>query len=285
MENFLINQVCLVTGGAQGIGWAIAQALADHGAQVHVCDISEENLARANEELATRPWAERIALSRCDVTERAEIEEWIKQIHWQTGRIDVLINNAAFVKWDDVTEMTVEQAIRTMEVGYNGMVYTIKAALPLMQAAGRGHIVNIGSSAGRIFASGPSAAYAAVKAAIDGYTQTLQIELKDSPVNVTLVRLAAVAGTDFFRKHVPSSRLPRIGDFFSYLTPPQVAAGVVKAIRDQRAVLDMPRYLPLLYLVFALAPGLLRRLMSVGGSGQRDYGQIEWRYSLKDGES
>jgi NAD(P)-dependent dehydrogenase (short-subunit alcohol dehydrogenase family) len=281
MENFLINQVCLVTGGAQGIGWAIAQALADHGAQVHVCDISEESMARAKEELATRPWAERITLSRCDVTQRAEVEEWIKQVHWQTGRIDVLVNNAAFVKWDDVTEMTVEQTIRTMEVGYNGMVYTTKAVLPLMQAAGHGHIVNIGSSAGRIFVAGPSAAYAATKAAIDGYTQTLQMELKDSPVNVTLVRLTAVAGTDFFRKHVPSSRLPRMGDFFSYLTPPQVAAGVVKAIRDRRAVLNMPRYLSLLGLVFALAPGFLRWLTSVGGGGRRDYGQVEWCYSSK----
>jgi len=44
---FLTNKVCLVTGGAQGIGWAIAQALADHGAQVYICDISKENLARA----------------------------------------------------------------------------------------------------------------------------------------------------------------------------------------------------------------------------------------------
>jgi len=285
VENFLKGQVCLVTGGAQGIGWAISQALADHGAQVFTCDISKESLARAAEELTTLPWADRITLSRCDVTARAEIEGWITKVYGQTGRIDVLVNNAAFVKWNDVAEMTVQEAICTMEVGYNGTVYGVKAVLPLMQAAGRGHIVNMGSSAGGIFIGGASAAYAAVKAAIDGYTQTLQIELKDSPVNVTLVRLATVAGTDFFGKHVAPSRLPRMGDFMSYLTPPQVAEGVVRAIHKRRAVLHMPRYLALFYLAFALAPGLLRRLTAVGGGGRRDYGQVEWRYPLKDGES
>ncbi len=204
MESFLTGQVCLVTGGAQGIGWAISQALADHGALVYACDISEKSLAQAAEELATLPWAERIVLSRCDVTEQAEVENWVAQIY-QSGRIDVLVNNVAFVKWADVAEMTVAESARTMQVGYNGMVYGIKAVLPLMEAAGRGHIVNMGSSAGKVFAGGSSAACAAAKAAIDGYTQILQAELKDSPVHVTLVRLAAVAGTNFFREHVPSA--------------------------------------------------------------------------------
>lgn len=283
MENFL-GQVCLVTGGAQGIGWAIAQTLADHGALVYACDISEKSLALAADEAASSPWAERIKLSRCDVTVQAEVEGWVAQVYQQTGRIDVLVNNAAFVKWDNVAEMTIQESVRTMQVGYNGMVYTIKAVLPLMEAAGSGHIVNMGSSAGKVFAGGSSAAYAAAKAAIDGYTQILQLELKDSPVNATLVRLSAVAGTDFFREHVSSSRLPRLGDFFSYLTPPQVAQGVLKAIRKKRAVLDMPRYLPAFYLVFEIAPGFLRWLMSLGGGGRRDYGQIEWNYATERSE-
>lgn len=86
MESFLTGQVCLVTGGAQGIGWAISQALADHGALVYACDISEKSLAQAAEELATLPWAERIVLSRCDVTEQAEVENWVAQIY-QAGAL------------------------------------------------------------------------------------------------------------------------------------------------------------------------------------------------------
>ncbi len=282
MDQFLTSQVCLITGGAQGIGWAIAQALADHGAQVHICDISQENLAHAAEQVARSPWADQINLAQCDVTDRAQVEGWISKIHEQTGRIDVLVNNAAFVDWKSVLDMSVESAERTMRVGYDGMVYGIKAVLPLMLSAGRGHIVNMGSSIGRVFASGPSAAYASVKAAIDGYTQMLQIELKGSPVHVTLILPSAVAGTSFFRQHVSSSKMPRMGDFFPYVTPPQVAASVVRAIRLRRKIVNIPGYLRLIYLIFALAPGVLRWFSSRGGSGQRDYGQVEWQYQAKN---
>lgn len=281
-KGFLSGQVCLVTGGAQGIGWAISQALADHGARVYVCDISEENLAQAAQELPGLPWADRITLARCDVTNRPQVETWIADIYRQTGRVDVLVNNAAYVRWVDVSDMSVEEEERTMSVGYNGMVYTVKAVLPLMKAAGRGHIVNMGSSAGKVFVGGSSAAYAAVKAAIDAYSQTLQAELKNSPVHVTVVRPATVAGTDFFRKHVPASRMPRFADYVPYLTPLQVARRIVRALRDQRAVVDVPGYLKLFYAFFALAPGVFRWMVNVGGSGRRDYGQVQWRYEPQE---
>ena len=281
MEKFLTDHVCLVTGGAQGLGWAISLALADHGASVYACDVSEENLARAGQELASLPWADRITLSQCDVAERPEIEGWIAQVHQSTGRVDVLVNNAAFVCWEDVADMSVEDAIRTMRVGYDGMVYGIKAVLPLMQAAGRGHIINLGSSAGRVFAGSSSAAYSAAKAAIGGYTQILQSELKGSPIHATLVRPATITGTDFFRKHVPSTRMPRLADFLPYVTPPQVATAVVRAIRDRRAILDIPGYLHVFYLLFDLAPRLMGRLMTMGGSARRDYGNVEWSYATE----
>jgi len=275
---FLSGQVGLVTGGAQGIGWAVAQALADHGARVYVCDIAEDSLARAAQELPGLPWAERITLARCDVTDRQAVEGWIADVYRQTGRIDVLVNNAAFVRWVDVADMSVEEEERTMSVGYNGMLYTTKAVLPLMKAAGHGHIVNMGSSAGKVFVGSSSAAYAAVKAAIDAYSQTLQVELKGSPVHVTVVRPATVAGTDFFRKHVPASRMPRFGDYVPYMTPPQVANRIVRAIRDRRKVLDVPGYLVLFYAFFAVMPGVFQWMVRVGGSGRRDYGQVQWRY-------
>lgn len=277
MTAFFKDHVCLVTGGAQGIGWAITQALADQGAHVYTCDISTEHLERAASELADASWGGCVSLAHCDVSDRAQVETWIAGIYEQTGRIDLLVNNAAFVSWESVTDMPVEDSIRTMRVGYDGMVYGVKAVLPLMQAAGRGHIVNMGSSAGRIFVSGPSAAYAAVKAAIDGYTQILQLELRDSPIKVTLVRLGTVAGTDFFRRHVPSSYLPRLADFVPYLTPPQVARRVVNAVRKGQPFLNMPRTLPLFILFFEVAPALFRWVGRAPGKAQKEYGDIAWR--------
>jgi len=281
MKAFLTDHVCLVTGGAQGIGWAISQALADHGAQVYACTFSEGSLERANQELTALPWPGRILLTQCDVTRQSQIQDWITNIHQQTGRIDVLVNNANYVTWGNMAEVSIQDAERCMRVGYDGMVYAVKAVLPLMLAAKRGHIVNLGSSAGRVFVKGVSAPYAAVKAAVNAFSQILYAELQGTPVSVTLVRPGTVAGTDFFRKNKASSHLPRLADRVPYITPPQVANSVIKAIRDKRAVVDVPGFLSLFYLMYDLAPGLLRRLSAAGGSAQKDYGQVEWRYTPK----
>lgn len=280
-RNFLAQQVCLVTGGTQGIGWATAQALADYGAQVYVCGLNEERLACAAQALTQLPWGARIHLTRCDVTQRAEVEAWSAEIYRQTGRIDVLVNNAAYVCWKNIADMTVEEAERTMAVGYDGMLYTVKAVLPQMLAAGRGQIVNIGSVAGRVYVGGSSAAYSAVKAAMEAYTRILQLELRGTPVRATLVRLGTVAGTDFFRLRVPGERMPRFADFVPALTPPQVARGILHAIYRRRPTLNMPDFLPLFYLLYDLAPELFYRIVRAGGPARINYGAYEWHYETK----
>ena len=265
----LSERVCLVTGGASGIGWALVKALAREGASVHACDVSEENLARVEEEARREGLS--VHLARCDVADRVATERWVSDVVAREGRVDVLVNNAAFIRWESVEAMPVEDVERTMRVGYDGMVYATRAVLPHMRAAGRGHIVNLGSLVGRVFVRGPSAAYAAVKAAIDAYTQMLQIELEGSPLRVTLVRLAAVAGTQFFGRHVDSARMPRIADLVPPLAPEVVARALVRALRRGERNVDLPRFLPAVYLLFALAPGLTRWFATVGGAGRRDY--------------
>ena len=277
MSEFLQGRVCLVTGGTQGLGWAIVQALADHGGQVFACGVSAEHLTQAEAALSGLPWGERISLARCDVADQAAVKDWIGGIHRQTGRIDVLVNNAAFVRSERFLEMPVEVQERLMRVSYDALVYTTAAVLPWMLAAGQGQIINIGSSAGKIFHGGVSAPYAAAKAAIDGYTQTLQAEFAAAPIHFTLVRPAVIAGTDFFRRHTPSANMPRLADFLPYLTPPQVALAVVEAIRRPRRVVDIPGWLKLFYLFDLLAPRLVEGLIR-SGSGRRDYGQVEWQY-------
>jgi len=280
-DQFLLGKTCLVTGGAQGVGWATAQALADHGGDVYVCDISPENIAAAQAELADSPWSGKIHFRECDVSMREQVAAWMSDIHKETGRIDILINNAAYVRWESVSYMPIEEMERMMAVGYNSMVYTIKAALPFMLAAKQGHIVNISSSAGKLFISKGNAAYAAVKAAIDGFTQTLALELQGSGVRATVVRLGPVEGTDFFRKQVPSQNMPRMGDFLPALTPPHVAEGILRVLRTGQSSLDLPAYLSFMYLFFALAPGLLSKMVSAGGPAQKDYGAVQWKYHSK----
>ncbi len=278
MKQFLNGRACFVTGGTQGIGWAIAQALAERGGQVFVCGRSTGNLERAEAARQHLPWPDRLHLAQCDVTVRADLENWIGAGVAATGRADVLVNNAAYVRWENVATMTVAEAEQTMRVAYNGMVFGVKTVLPLMQTQEGGHIVNIGSIAGRIFVGGASAAYAAAKAAIDAYTQTLQVEVAQTPVHATLVRLGTVAGTDFFKQHVSTTRMPPLTRFMPALTPPRVATAVVEAIYRKKEIITLPRYLAFLTLVYNLAPRFARRLAQFGGGAHPDYGSVSWQY-------
>ncbi|MEJ8639803.1 SDR family NAD(P)-dependent oxidoreductase [Streptomyces sp. MS2.AVA.5] len=273
-ELWLYDKVALVTGGAGGIGWALARALAEHGAHVHAADLSTASLTRAGHQLAeTPPSPGTITLHELDVSSPSDLDQWIADIHARHDRIDILINNAAYVRWADIADMNLAEAELTMRVGYDAMVRAINAVLPHMRARRSGHIVNVGSPVGKLFVKGPSAAYAAMKAAVEGYTCILQLELADEPVHAMLVRPTTVLGTDFFQHHVASSRLPRLADFLPTTTPDVVAQAVVSGLRRRRSQVNVPGYLPAMYLLYAFAPRLVTHLSKSFGNAQRDYTQ------------
>lgn len=281
---FLTGRTCLVVGGAQGIGWAIAVAMAACGGDIHVCDNNQANLETARKELLALPWSDRVTLTQCDATRQEDLRAWIEGVYQRSSRLDVLVNNAAFTRWEPVDVMTTAEAELTMVTGFHATMYATKTALPLMRSTGSGHIVNMGSSTGRIFVEGPSAAYAASKAAVEAYTTILSLELRGTPIHTTLVRPGTVAGTNFFRQHVPRQRLPRAADFMPPTTPPAVARQVIRALRDHRPTVDIPRYLPALYLAHFLFPRAFRAGMRIGGSARRDYGNIPWTHQLNESD-
>ncbi len=188
---------------------------------------------------------------------------------WQAnGQIDVLVNNAAFIRWDDVADMSVEEMQQTMRVGYDAMVVGVNSVLPKMQSGGRGHIVNMGSVAGRMNLFGGYAAYAASKAAIAAYTQILQIELRTSPINVTLMQPGIVVGTDLFRRQVDPTQMPRIADLLPVASPERIGQAVVTAIRKRTPVVTIPWSYKVLLALYALFPRLSRWLSRWGKSSR-----------------
>jgi short-subunit dehydrogenase len=214
----------------------------------------------------------------CDVSNKDAVETWVKEVQRQDGRIDILVNNAVYVRWELAQDLPLVDVEKMMKVGYLGMIHAVQAVLPLMQQAGRGHLVNMGSSAGRLFITPTMGGYCAMKAAVDAYVQILQIELADSPIHVMLMRPAAVAGTNFFRQQVSSTKMPRLGDIVPYITPPHVAKAVIRGLRHRKAVINVPGYLGGLFALFAVAPRFVRWFMGLGGNARLDYGEASWQY-------
>jgi 2-hydroxycyclohexanecarboxyl-CoA dehydrogenase len=160
----LAGRRALVTGGASGIGAAIAERLAAEGAAVVVADVD----ATAAEATGARIGAEALAL---DVADAEAVAAALAAL----APFDVLVNNAGTDDFGWFTEMTPARWRRLLAVNVEGAFACTRAVLPAMQAAGYGRIVTIGSEAGRIGSSG-NAVYAATKGALVAFTKSLARE-------------------------------------------------------------------------------------------------------------
>jgi 2-hydroxycyclohexanecarboxyl-CoA dehydrogenase len=180
----LSGKVALVTGAAQGIGRAIAMRLAEEGAKVAIADINETGAAQTAAEIRAAGGA---ALAvRLDVTSLDEAIAAVQRVERELGPLDILVNNAGWDKVEPFVENTPEMWDRVIAINFRGPLNCCKAAIPGMQARGRGKIVTISSDAGRVGSMG-EAVYAGCKAGLIGFSKTLARELARSNINVNVV--------------------------------------------------------------------------------------------------
>jgi 3-oxoacyl-[acyl-carrier protein] reductase len=177
----------VITGGAAGIGLAVAQRLAAGGAKVALWDRDERALASANEKL------DRAAVTqRVDVTDAAAVERAAKAASSELGGLDVLVCSAGITGPNATTwEYPVEAWRQVFDVNVHGLFHCNRAVVPIMLEGGYGRIVNIASVAGK--EGNPNApAYSASKAAVIGLTKSLGKELAKTGIRVKSVTPAAV---------------------------------------------------------------------------------------------
>ena len=178
----------LITAGAAGIGRAIADTFADHGARVWVCDISEAALEACR---AERP---DYGVVRCDVAEEGQIDAFFDQAIAELGGLDVLVNNAGIAgPTAGVEDIDPADWRRTVDVNLNSYFYCARRATPLLKAAGDGAMINISSVAGRL-GFPQRTPYAATKWAVVGFTQSLAKELGPHGVRVNAILPGVVEG-------------------------------------------------------------------------------------------
>jgi len=178
------NKLAVVTGGASGIGLALAEMMLGYGAtRVVLADFNDENLKREAARL-NAAYPGKVAGVHCNVTKEADVQSMIRQAAEFDGRIDLLFNNAGAGFNGYFDRLTNEDWEKAFALNFYGALYGIRAVLPIMRKQSDGHIVNIISG----IAFSPMAQqtmYAATKAALNSLTLALRYELWDEHIRLT----------------------------------------------------------------------------------------------------
>jgi 3-oxoacyl-[acyl-carrier protein] reductase len=190
--NNLTGKIAIVTGARRGMGRSHALTLAKAGAKVVVADISLEDCQKVVEEIISQG-SEAIAV-KCDVSQKAEVDEMIKQAVEKFGKIDILVNNAGICQFKPFLELTEEDWDRTIDINLKGYFHCAQAAAKEMIKQKSGVIVNIASIAmGQVGVGFNTLAhYCASKGGIVGMTETLALELAPYGIRVNAVSPGAI---------------------------------------------------------------------------------------------
>lgn len=176
-------RVALVTGGARGIGAAIALRLAQDGYDIGVLDLDEQSCAASV--AAVEATGRRALALGADVSDEQAVATAVDRLTGELGRPLVLVNNAGILRDHVLHRMTVDEWDLVQQVHLRGAFLTCRAVQPLMREAGWGRIVNLSSTAA--LGNVGQANYAAAKAGLQGFTRTLALELGRHGVTVNSV--------------------------------------------------------------------------------------------------
>jgi 3-oxoacyl-[acyl-carrier protein] reductase len=225
MINFnLSNRVAIVTGGAQGFGFAISERFIQSGAKVIIWDIDKEVAETAIKKINSKNCIYQIV----DVTNFEEIKKNLNDIENNHGKIDIFINNAGIAGMNTtVAEYPLEEWNKVIDLNLNAVFYCCKAAVPFMIKNNYGRIVNIASIAGK--EGNPNAsAYSSSKAGVIGLTKSLGKELAQKNIAVNCVTPAAAKTRifdqmtqehiDYMLSKIPRNKFAKVEELASLVT-------------------------------------------------------------------
>jgi meso-butanediol dehydrogenase / (S,S)-butanediol dehydrogenase / diacetyl reductase len=233
--------VALVTGGAVGIGHAIATRLARAGYDIAIADVDAAGADGAAQGLHRD--GRRATACVCDVGDREAVHKMVANVAHTLGEIDLLINNAGIARLGPLASFPEADWREIFRVNVDGVFFCCQAVLPGMLARGRGNIVNISSWNGKLGAPN-FGAYSATKAAVISLTQALAREVAARGVRVNAVCPGIVAGTPM-RKDVerqgqafglpPSADRAKVIPLGRLATPEDIAGAVAFLVSDEAA--------------------------------------------------
>jgi len=225
MINFnLNNRVAIVTGGAQGFGYAITERFINSGAKVIIWDIDENEAKKALEKIPSNELSYQIV----DVSNFETINKSLLEIEKKFGKIDIFINNAGMAGMNTtVANYPIEEWNKVINLNLNSVFYCCKAVVPFMEKNNYGRIVNIASIAGK--EGNPNAsAYSTSKAGVIGLTKSLGKELALKNIAVNCVTPAAAKTRifdqmteehiNYMLSKIPRNRFAKVEELASLVT-------------------------------------------------------------------
>jgi NAD(P)-dependent dehydrogenase (short-subunit alcohol dehydrogenase family) len=260
----------LITGGARGLGLVLARRFAAEGARVYLASRSRDELLRAERELRAAGGDVRSLV--CDVRDAAAVSRTISRIVGETGRIDVVVNNAGIIQTTPIEHAQVEDFVDSLNTHFWGPFNVVRSALPWMRRQGAGRIVNITSIGGRV-AVPHLLPYAVGKFALVGFSQGLQAELRKDGILVTTVVPGLMRTGSHQRVQVRGQHEKEVQWFglgvATPLTSMQVdraAAQIIAAARAGRAHVTLTWQARLLEIAQGVAPELTSALLTAVAS-------------------
>lgn len=257
----MATKTALITGGASGIGRALAEELAEQGVEVVLADRQSE-LA---EEVAhsIRQAGGKATAHELDVRDPAQFQQVVDATVARTGRIDYLFNNAGIGVGGDIAGYTLADWDDVFDVNVRGVAYGIQAVYPVMRAQRSGHIINTASMAG-LLPTGEAGSYAASKHAVVGLSKVLRIEAREHGVRVSalcpgVIRTPIMKAGKYGRMNLApdaEQTMMKLWEQLRPMDPRLFARATLRKVARNAPIIIVPSWWRLFWFVERLSPRL-----------------------------
>jgi len=253
--------IAIVTGGASGIGRALAKELAKRGCEVVLVDLQIELAGEVVSEInASGGKAKAVEI---DVTDFSAMEQLVQETVKRTGRLDYIFNNAGIVIGGYVNQYGIEDWHQIIDVNLRGVINGIQAAYKVMMEQGFGHIVNTASMAGLMPGPG-NVAYTMTKHAVVGLSKSLLAEAEQMGVRLSVlcpgvVRTPILEGGGKYGKmliDIPAERVRQLWEKLKPMPPNIFAKKVLNSVAKNKAIIIVPSWWKLFWWINRLSPSL-----------------------------
>ena len=268
----------IVTGGASGIGCALAVELARRGCEVVLADLQIEMAQDVAAQIQNS--GGRAKAVKLDVTDFPALERLVRETVKSSGRLDYIFNNAGIAIGCTANHYSIEDWNKIIDVNFRGVVHGIQAAYKVMIEQGFGHIVNMASIAG-LMPNPANVAYAATKHAVVGLSQSLRAEAAQMGIRVSVIcpgviRTPILQGGKFGKifTNIPDEKMREMWEKLKPMSPDLFAQKVLNALAKNKAIIIEPSQWKLIWWLNRLSPSLVMVL------AQNKFRKMQKEFSL-----